>query len=68
MCSIYTKDSAYVSHVSYFNRNHAFGMIFGVVLSQNGHTIAFFSKKSCACTQVTSIYARGMLVIIEVVK
>ena len=40
----------------------------GVVLSQEGHPIAFFSKKMCNRMQASSVYVREMFAITESVK
>jgi len=40
----------------------------GIVLSQVGHPIAFFSKKLCPKKQSSSVYVKGMLAITEPVK
>jgi len=40
----------------------------GVVLSQEGHPISFFSKKLCPKMQGSSVYVKEMLAIIEAVK
>lgn len=40
----------------------------GVVLSQNGYPIAFFSKKLCPRMQLASAYDREMFAIMEAVK
>lgn len=40
----------------------------GVVLSQEGHPIAFFSKKMCGRMQTASVYVREMFAITESVK
>jgi hypothetical protein len=40
----------------------------GAVLSQDGHPIAFFSKKMCRRMQASSVYVREMFAITEAVK
>ncbi|MCH84977.1 hypothetical protein A2U01_0005816, partial [Trifolium medium] len=40
----------------------------GAVLSQEGHTLAFFSKKMCNRMQASSVYVREMFAITEAVK
>jgi hypothetical protein len=40
----------------------------GAVLSQEGHPIAFFSKKMCNRMKVSSVYVREMFAITEVIK
>ncbi|MCI28419.1 enzymatic polyprotein, partial [Trifolium medium] len=40
----------------------------GAVLSQDGHPIAFFSKKMCNRMQNSSVYVREMFAITEAVK
>ncbi|MCI67899.1 hypothetical protein A2U01_0089158, partial [Trifolium medium] len=40
----------------------------GDVLSQEGHPLAFFSKKMCPRMQVSSVYVREMYAITEAVK
>lgn len=37
----------------------------GAILSQNGHPLAFFSKKLCPCMQLASTYDREMFAITE---
>ena len=40
----------------------------GAILSQEGHPLAFFSKKLCQKMQNNSVYVREMLAITEAVK
>jgi len=43
-------------------------VVVGVVLSQKGYPLAFFSKKLCSKMQAAFVYAREMLAITEAVK
>ena len=47
---------------------NASNFVIGVVLSQAGHLIAFFSKKLCPKKQSSSVYVKEMLAIAESVK
>lgn len=44
---------------------NASGEAIGAILSQNGHPIAFFSKKMCPRMQAASVYVREMFAITE---
>ncbi|XP_058784354.1 uncharacterized protein LOC131659138 [Vicia villosa] len=46
----------------------ASGIAIGAVLSQDGHHIAFFSKKMCPRMQASSVYVREMFAVTEAVK
>jgi len=46
----------------------AFAVAVGAVLSQNGHPLAFFSKKMNPKLQASSVYVREMYAITESVK
>jgi hypothetical protein len=45
----------------------AYGIGIGVVMHQDGHSIAYFSKKLARRTQKESTYFREMLAITEVI-
>lgn len=46
----------------------ASSVVIGAVLSQDGHPIAFFSKKMCPIMQASSVYVREMYAVTEAVK
>lgn len=47
---------------------NASAVAIGAILSQQGHPLAFFSKKLCNRLQASYVYVREMYVIIEAVK
>lgn len=48
--------------------NDVSGTMIGAVLSQEGHSIAFFSQKLSTRMQVSSIYNREMFAITQAVQ
>jgi len=49
-------------------KTDASAVAIGAVLSQGGHTLAFFSKKMCPWLQASSTYVREMYAITEAIK
>lgn len=52
----------------FFVETDASAIAAGSVLSQQGHPLAFFSKKLCNRLQASSVYVREMYVITKAVK